>query len=350
MPAIRRRPWSILIALAACACAPGASAATFCVSTATALINALNTAEANGEADTINISVGNFLATNLTFFTYDSTENFALAVSGGWTGGCTTQVPGATGTVISGDGRQAALRLWSTGTSSISVRNLTIADGLAIVPGAGLTVGRAGYSGSVHVDSVIIRNNHSLTQAGGLAITTSGYIRVHDSVIRDNVANENFAAAVIDSTTTLAGIRSRFYNNTIVFNTCFDNRPTCDTEGIHVFGGLSDVYNNAFAFHAKADVKCGDGVFTRNNHVRSIIGEPPLANGDFFLADPGFVDETAPTPNLRLTENSPLRNRGTHLRDLSDFDLTGAPRVHNRVDVGAYELQTWQFVDDFETY
>jgi hypothetical protein len=346
---------SAIIAVVALAPA-SAHAATVCVSTTSAIRAALVTADGNGESDEIRIAVGTYApADGTNAFLYGSDGNFALTISGGWTAGCATQVPGARGTILSGNGARRVLRMIGSngGTGALIVRNLTISGGESTLPGAGGDFGIVGFAGNIVLDGVIFSENESGDIGGAMRIESAGSVSVRNSVFTFNATRTNHAIAELDLANTTSATRFRFYNNSAYDNGCaVDAAPTCDSAGIHITGGFGLVYNNLFAGNHGIDIDiAGGSVFLDNNQYQRLRGTPTLPDGNvsFTLAQVGFVNELANPPNLRLTEDSPLRNAGTVGMTLSEFDLDGNPREYNRVDMGAYELQTWQFEDGFES-
>jgi hypothetical protein len=351
---------TVCIVAAALALAPVASlhAATFCVNTVTELRDALTTAGANGENDTIRIKAGTYTPSDGgNAFSYSTSQNFDLTLEGGWItfiADCGLRLEDATGTVLSGaDTRRVLGMLGSSGTSgTMTVRNLTLRDGFADT-GAGLDIGGpAGFVGNLVIDRVILRNNLAMSFGGGLRATADGgTLTLTNSLFLGNRCDSNHCAASLTvNAASSATVRAFVGGNTIVANSCSSIAPpTCETAGVRIGGDASAaIYNNAFAFNVEADLRIqspGLGLF--NNNVEVVIGTPGTSSGNLALSDPLFVNP--PGGDYRLQFTSPLRNAGTAGYPTGSLDLDGAPRLNEvQYDIGAYENCEVVFSDGFE--
>ncbi len=336
----------------------GAKAATFCVGTSAGLVSALGTASANGEDDTIKIRSGTYVSTGSVAFPYYTSENFNLAIAGGFVtlagNPCVFQLGGATQTVLSGSGARQVMRLQGApGTSgAISISNLTIRDGFSAQQGAGLGLdGAAGFVGDLSVSRVIFDNNVSTTFGGGLALSADGGIgRVSNSLFVSNRCTSNYCAAVLTiNAASAADYRAFFDFNTVVANTCSNGAPAgCSAGGVRIGGSARALFNsNAFAFNSGTDLFLQNSTSdVRHNNVVTLSGTPANKSGNLALVNPLFVDPLG--SDFRLSFASPLVNSGLGV-GLATVDLDGKPRVNDYfVDIGAYENQNRVFKGDFE--
>lgn len=164
-------------------------AATFNVSTASQLRNALQTAQSNLQADTINIAAGTY-STGGTPFGYSaaSTENFTITIVGG----------GPTVTILNGGQNDRVLSVSTSSVSSggpkahIVIRNLTIRDGRTGITGVGLTAHT--INANITVSNCQFRNNHTVPPSGdalgggAFLQTFSGTITLSKSTFDNNSA------------------------------------------------------------------------------------------------------------------------------------------------------------------
>jgi len=86
----------IIVALLSIVHARITHAATFCVSDATELQDALTVAASNGENDTIQIVQGTYVGN----FIYESTEANSLALEGGYNSGCGSRILDPENTIL----------------------------------------------------------------------------------------------------------------------------------------------------------------------------------------------------------------------------------------------------------
>ena len=110
-----------------------AGAANFTVSTPTEFQDALTTAQANGESDSITVAVGTYNLTETLTYTADVNENFSLLINGG----------DSTAVTLDGGSQLPILRIDTTAVTNddgvfVEVRNMTFRNGNALgVPADG---------------------------------------------------------------------------------------------------------------------------------------------------------------------------------------------------------------------
>jgi hypothetical protein len=187
-----------------------ASADVFCVSTATDLASALLTAEANGEADLIQLVQGTYQGR----FRYASGEGHGLTVEGGYGAGCVSRgvAPGTTVLDGLGDGPVFIVRAEQGGPVTV--------DGVTLQHGAG-DGSTAGVSLSAHGDLTLanglIRSNAGWPSelADAVALMSAATLTVANSTLTANgyaftgsVVMHGDTVLVADST--IAGNTSRF--------------------------------------------------------------------------------------------------------------------------------------------
>ncbi len=332
-------------------------AANFCVNTSNALRQALVTAASNGESDTVRIEAGTYtgLGGNLAF-PYNTVQNFALNVSGGWVSvgsqPCIQQILQPGNTVLTGSNTSQVLNInGGNGSGQQTLSNLTLRNGFTSQSGAGLSIGGAGgFDGRVLVTRVLFDRNESTSFAGGMSIFTQGIATVLNNVFLLNRCGQQFcglsATVNAESATTL---RASFGNNTFVGNGCPPGPCSAETGGAR-FGGTASAifYNNLFALNSGADIALNSpNIELRNNNYVSIVGTPLMQSGNINFANPQFIDLL--DDDLRLLVGSPLRNAGTNVYTLLGQDFSGLPRINDLVvDIGAYEIQEAVFADQFE--
>lgn len=356
----RVHPSRICAALALLACAQGASAAIFCVNTAGELIAALNTASNNGADDVIRIKTGTYeTASGANAFGYGSSENFDIALEGGWvtlvTFDCGRRVSDPMATVLSGSGVRRVLRMvTSPGTSGdMSIENLSISDGNnGSEDGGGLKIGSGGLgTHNIRIERVFFDSNVAQSFGGGAAIATSGIVELRNNLYFGNRSGSNGSAAHVStfhSNSTV--VRSFIGNNTVVANSCSAGAPGSCVGGIEVFGsGRATVYNNAFFANGFSDVNfagaSGDLYF---NNLDQFGGTPVNVLGNVDLDDPLFANVLA--LDFRLRFESPLRDAGTTSFVLGEVDFADLPRINgDGVDIGAFENDDAVLRDGFET-
>lgn len=337
MSSIFRFATCALATIVLCLIGDRARAHTFCVSTTSQLQQALtdvsNGGAYNGEDNYIYLIEGAYLTSGEAFHQY-STAAHNLFLTGGFTDAlCTYSLsrikPQATR--LDGHGATGVLSI-SNANGYVSVKALAIQNGDAGL-GAGLQINYlASPSATVALADLIIRNNHSSADAGGLYATASGSgFFMTNTLIVNNSADVQYGAGYV---TTYGDSISLIVNNTVARNTAAAaNSPV---GGLFV-GGTTEyaVYKNIFWNNT------GNGLYIGNsltqlyeNCYGSIGGMAPYGDVGHTSQNPNFVD--ANNGNFRLTGDSPLLAYATFLGD-SGRDLEGHDRpASGRMDLGAY--------------
>jgi hypothetical protein len=147
-------------------------AATFNVTDPAEFQNALTTAQSNGQADTINVSVGTYAIGST--LTYSSEENFDLTIVGA----------GAT-SILDGGGARQCLNLSNNSGGGISISGLTCRNGRSNNLGGGLAVNCV--DGAATLSNCRLENNVSDRSAGGAYIGgLNGAVTVSSCVVDGN--------------------------------------------------------------------------------------------------------------------------------------------------------------------
>ena len=363
MPIVRSSLPVLILALAA----GSADAATFCVSTPAALDAALQTAQGNGQNDTIRLTVGQYEDPDgVGMYYYNTSESHSLVIDGGWVrvgGACVLHYDDATATVLSGAGVHQVMTLYGgAGTSgAITIRNLTIRDGAANggdtsdqARGGGLTLTLiGGFTGDLLVDRVIFRNNEANASGGGLIAGTGGRMVIRNSVFLANRCGGSHCAASLTQNNPAADYSAVFAHNTVVANGCFaDASDTC-AGGVRLWagsGGTGLFLNNIFVANTLADIVLNTATIdVLHNNYDALGGNAPPATveGNVVGVYPKFIDLFG--GNLRLAPDSPVRDAGLELTGQNgEVDLDGLARVIGPApDMGAWEVPDLIFVDGF---
>ncbi len=275
-------------------------AATFNVTSAAKLRSALQTAQNNLQADTINIVAGTY-NTNGTSFLYDaaSGENFPLTIVGAGVG--------VTSTVLDGGNNGSVLVILTGFFSSndsrrnITIRNLTIRRGFSNLGGGGLVV--VTLSANILIENCQVSNNSSTLDGAGVRVdTASGNI-----TLRNNTFGNNLIVTGGSGGGGGASVSSSLGNITLTSNTFTSNSTTTDNPsgggGASVFTGSGTITltNNRFA----ANSSRGDG---GGANVKNSSGDTTLTNNRFIdnstQASGGGAKVTTDSGAIKLTNNT----------------------------------------------
>jgi hypothetical protein len=169
------------------------SAANFCVSNVTELQDALSTAEANGEDDTIRVVQGTYNSN----FNYSSDQGNDIAVLGGYASGCNDREISPANTILDADGSYTVLSFYLSNGGNITVEGLTIRNGSSDYAGGGviaLSSAESGAAGNITISSNVITGNHTNTKGGGVfAYSLSNSSSAGDVILADNIITANNA-------------------------------------------------------------------------------------------------------------------------------------------------------------
>jgi len=166
-------------------CVSPATAAVFCVDTATEIQNALSTAASNGENDQVQIVQGTYVG-NFVYAT--ATEEHDLAIQGGWTAGCVSREIDPANTVLDGNQTGTVLVLSADGrTVRFLVKGLTFENGMGR-SGGGL-FWKSGPNNSIELTASVFANNTASNGGGGAYFEVSnGAVTVDHCSIYGNSA------------------------------------------------------------------------------------------------------------------------------------------------------------------
>ena len=193
-------------------------AATFCVSSALELQNALAIAASNGENDTVQVLQGNYVGN----FVYASTEPSDISIEGGYTAACASRVVDDSNTVLDGSNNDSVLVLSSDQSVNFNVDGLTLQNGTAqtITPSGGTTGGGLNVLtyGSLTLTNSTVKGS-SAGSGGGVCVGPSNYLAKIDTVTLSNNSISNNYADYGGGISAFAAGMITLSNNTIIDNT-----------------------------------------------------------------------------------------------------------------------------------
>lgn len=276
--------------------APGRTqAATFNVANVAEFQTALTTAQANGEADTINVAAGTYnLASTLT---YTTTQNHDLTIVGA----------GASTTLLDGGGTVPVARLSGEGDGDIRATGLTFRRGRMANAGGfggGLFILNSS-GGAIVVDHCIVTNSSSVMNAGGawlgavngdITVTQSHF--THNSC--DNGTSDDGCGLYLyfDSNTATGSAIVR--NNVISNNALNDNASPiggCDGAGMMIYHLGSGAFGLTVEDNLISDntsVHGVAGIVVRNPRVGATL----TISGNTFSGNIGGGTPFTPHPEI----------------------------------------------------
>lgn len=225
-----------------------AQAASFTVTDVSEFQAALDTAAANGEADTINVTAGTYNVS--TTLIYWSSENYSLTIIGA----------GVSLTILDGGNSRQILNLETTvDNAGLRVRGIAFHNGNSMY-GGGLQI--TTNSATIAVESSEFNGNSSSQVGGGVnAYSTTGNISVSNCSFEGNTSGDNAAGlfAQSEGSGTSMSLMGCSFNN---------NSAARDAGGAMLYplgsGASITVENNNFESNqAGAPFGCGGGGWIR---------------------------------------------------------------------------------------
>jgi parallel beta-helix repeat protein len=289
-----------------------AQAATFCVSDAAGLHNALSHAANNGEDDTVQIVQGTYVGN----FIYASTEAFGVTIEGGYTAYCASREVDPADTVLDGDAAGNVLVLSCPDQAvEFVVDGVTLQNGNASNKGGGLFAKTD--DGEVTLTNNTITEN-SADSTGGVYVDASSTVTLTNNTIAGN-SSEQFGGGVyvdVSNTVTLT-------NNTITGNSADDSGG-----GVYVSDSTTVTLTNNTITGNSADSR-GGGVYVYNSTTvtltnNTITGNSATTGGGYWNSIGGGVyasGSIVTLTNNTITENSADDSGGgvyVRLHDNSD--------------------------------
>lgn len=344
-----------ITAFGACLCmlvavaSPPVVAANFCVTTTAQLQSALQTAQGNGENDTIRVRTGTYDAPAGGFlYQAAAGEHFDIELSGGWH--ALAQFPCALhddvpwSTALDGNGTTRVMRLKldaNAGTVRVA-RFLFMHGNEAGVTAGGLYISSESSDGTpVTVEGNAFFENVSQVGAALEVLTSGATLAVVNNLFLLNEAGTDESATYLANSgnqpTTIA-----FTNNTVISNH-LGQSAAGTAKALYFVADRILVVNNNFWDNDGFDLDAGlTGIRSiYNNNYESVLLHGTEDVQDNISVVPeyggGFLDFT-PARGSALVDagrDPPGVDSGWYLADL---DLNGAQRkVGPRVDIGAFE-------------
>jgi len=349
--AARRSHLISLLGVLVVVMATTSQAATFCVTDGTDLDAALQAAESNGEDDVVKLVSGSFTPVSPSLF-YFAEAGHSVVIEGGYDLGCAQRDDDASVTAIDGGGMRTLLRIDAfPGSGDITVRNLTLRDGLSVGGQSAVQLLGAGTN-TVTLESAILRSN-----VGAVFQSQYYFPAVWLAADQGNIVVRNVLFANNDAASGIApvwllssqGGNVTFNNNTVVANGATSGVEA--TEFDFYSGGTLSLANNILWGNVSGDIReagNGESIELDHNDIGVRTMDTPTLEFGTLNTDPKFVSPS----DYRLDPNSPLRDAGdsTAFGGVGLLDIAGMPRiVLKSIDIGAYEVKDdTVFHDSFE--
>ncbi len=225
--------------------------ATFCVSNATELQDALATAASNGEDDVINIHQGIYVGN----FVYASAEEFSINLHGGFTNGFTSQIMDARNTILDGNGLDHVFALSCQCSANIAASGITFDNGISRTMdyGGGLYIKTKGY---INLTNNILSNNLATLGGGGLYLSGRGSTLINNSFTNNSAKG----SGEITGGGALIYGSSKLINNAFTENKAYSTLTDAVGGGLYLSGTTNVLKANAFKKNAaSAKYSCGSG-------------------------------------------------------------------------------------------
>lgn len=349
-PGRRRVAGWMLLSAGLLATSGYALAATFCVSTASELQGALdasaNGGAHNGEDNFILIERGTYktgaASGNEAFHYLSYAATGALYIAGGYDPGCPARDGHAASTILDGNHATQVLSIINS-HANVEVNGLTIQNGETTLDGGGLAINDVSAQlARVVVSDLIVRNNHTTGQYGGLYVGAGAYdLYLESNLIVGNSSDSGPGAGVVVPGTGLALV----YNNTVAQNT---TSVAGGIGGLLLFNLYSTGYvlNNIFwnNTHVGVYFQTSDVALDYNDYGTAGGSTPNESSGNLSTA-PKFVDGAG--GDFHLAGDSPLLGISPYIvASSADPDGNALAGSGGRGDLGAYYETI--FVDGFE--
>lgn len=293
-------------------------AAEFCVATLGDLQTALLAAGSNGQPDEIRVVQGLYNATSASF--YSPTEAMGLDLSGGWDASCQLQASDSSSTVLDGGQATSLFAMSSASAANISLRNMTVRNGIRAEGGAGVFIRTLG---NVTIESMRFEDNihnGSLFYGGAVFVERADDVVVNDSSF---LRNQAIVGAGIDvrSCDTLVVSASNFEQN---INLAGGNGPhagsaisVADASSAGVACRRVDVLQSRFtgnvmaplALQVRAKITLVDNIFEANTIHDTALSANKLACG-MLRADGDGLVQPADSGDVVIQGNSFSGNNG----------------------------------------
>ncbi|MEO7323423.1 MAG: hypothetical protein ABIW82_01195 [Dokdonella sp.] len=319
-----------------------------CVSTAAGLQNALTQSSDggthSGEVNTIYLGEGTFktgTATGNGPFHYSSTASTgSISIQGGAYGtDCSSYSHSPAHAILDGNNATQVLRMLSM-HGEVSVQLVTIQNGESSTDGGGLAVNniQAGYDAVVFIGLNRIRNNHTTTVGGGVALYAdkADQLLLSTNLITGNSADNGYGAAILFANGSTTVNQQTLVTHNVVYGNMTSQPGAVGGIGCGSTGAqLTYVSDNVFWNNGGIGLYLiGNNVYLKSNDYGTLGGSLPANNADGMSVSPRFVD--AAGGNFHLAGDSPLLGVKFDFLGLNN-DLAGDPfPMSGKGDLGAY--------------
>lgn len=303
-----------------------AHAAFYCVGTPLALAIALNQAQANGEADDIELEVGTYALGGELDYIAANGETDNLMIRGGSAPGTGCLVRATSGASVL-DGQDAVRPLYISANGRVDIVGITFENGAPTqYAGGALNL----FAPIARVESSVFVANHdapgNVAAAAYVSASSGAYL----------VGNVFFGNAGASTVTVYTDFLADVNNNTFVANQLHAH---ASVGALNLTGtGQFNLSNNILWNNEGSDVfdQSTGGADYYHNDVGVIANVPPHSVSGNISVDPEFDGFLS----LRPAPTSPLVNAGidSPLGGVGGTDAGGGPRIIGQhVDIGAYE-------------
>jgi len=338
-----------LIAILVVSFVPSVQAATFCVSDAAGLQDALTQAASNGEDDIIKVQQGTYIGN----FVYASSEANAITIEGGYASGCASCSIDPANTVLDGNESGNVLAISTDKTTHAKIEGLTLQNGVASKNGGGIYFNTDG--GGLEVDDCLFGENKALGGGGGGIYAYSSMLVLTNNTFTGNSASGVYAYApggtISLSNNTFSqnsggGLCAYTPNGTLTLaNNTFTGNTTSRNSGggvyAHAYQGIVTLTDNTFMENSSGGVfvlayqgTITDNMFTENSTSGSGGGMSAEVS-TLILTNNIFTRNSAYYEGGGLCSDYPLENLATTL--INNTFIENSSSCGGGVYANAYE-------------
>ena len=246
------------------------------------------------------------------------------AVGGDWS----TSDPALNETVLHGMGNGRVVSI--TNDITVTLQNLTIAGGHVADRGAGVYL----VEGTAHLGNVIVRDNHSDFNGGGLATYSGAMTISHSQIVSNTAVNDGGGVVLLNQLANVTIDQSLVAHN------------TADSGGgLRAFGGTVTITDSTFQANQASILTNGSGggvFYGSTNQAMTVEGSTFTDNSAYYGG--GIYASTASNGSWTMSNSTVSNNYALNaagVRANADTTILYSSIVSNTNGGGTYFLGSW---------